>query len=392
MKKHFSRVAMVAAFAPVTVFAQSDINISAVIDGYYQSEHLDGGLREEGFNLGHNELVLSAPVDDNFYGKVTTIVASHEGEVELEIEEAFIQTTALPYGLGVRAGRFLSDIGYLNNQHLHADTFAERPVAYRNLIGSHFYEDGVRVNWIAPTPFYLNVFTEAMAGDSLKVENEHDDHGEDTNVGIVTLGIEVGGDIGDDHSWQLGLSSLNNKYGVQHLEPVVGGAPDHDHDAHDEHDHAHGAAFGAESMYIVDATYKWAPNGNYKYESLTLAAEYLNGSDAYEEFSAPGDNTGWYVSAAYRFGGKWSIGAMYSEFEGYEFHEFEQDALGNFEAEFDKLTVKETQLAFTWHPSHFSNVRLFASRQQLTMDEEETNNIVGISFNTAIGDHGAHAF
>ncbi|NVK11285.1 MAG: hypothetical protein HWD83_04715 [Gammaproteobacteria bacterium] len=400
MKKQFTRAAMVAAFAPVTVFAQTDLNISAVLDGYYQNEHIEGGLRSEGFNIGHNELVLSAPVDDNFYGKLTTIIASHEGDIELEVEEAFIQTTALPYGIGVRGGRFLSDIGYLNNQHLHSDTFAERPVVYRNLLGSHYYDDGIRVNWVAPTPFYVNVFTEAMSGSNLEADmghEEHDDghddeHGHDTNISVYTVGLELGGDIGTDHSWQFGVSALNNELGVQHLEPPVPGAipPVHDHDT--EHDHAHGAAFGAERMYIVDATYKWAPNGNYKYQSLTLAAEYINGSDAYEEFTAPGDNTGWYVSAAYRFSGTWSVGAMYSEFDGYEFHEFDMDPSGQFEAEYDNVTVKETQLALTWHPSHFSNIRLYATRQQLTMDEQETTNVVGISFNTALGDHGAHAF
>ncbi len=391
MKKQFTRAAMVAAFTPVTVLAQTDLNISAVLDGYYQNEHIEGGLRSEGFNIGHNELVISAPVDDNFYGKLTTIIATHEGEIELEVEEAFIQTTALPYGIGIRGGRFLSDIGYLNNQHLHSDTFAERPVAYRNLLGSHFYDDGVRLNWVAPTPIFLNVFTEVLSGASLKVgEDEHDEHGSD--IGVYTAGIEIGGDIATDHSWQFGASVLMNEYGQQHIEPVIGVAPDHDHD-HDAHDeHAHGAAFGAETMYVLDATYKWAPNGNYKYESLTLAAEYLNGSDAFEDFAAPGDNTGWYLSAAYRFGGQWSIGAMYSEFQGYEFHELELDAMGQLEAEFDKVRVKETQLALTWHPSHFSNIRLYATRQQLTMDEQETTNVVGISFNTALGDHGAHAF
>ena len=391
MKKQFTRAAMVAAFTPVTVLAQTDLNISAVLDGYYQNEHIEGGLRSEGFNIGHNELVISAPVDDNFYGKLTTIIASHEGEIELEVEEAFIQTTALPYGIGIRGGRFLSDIGYLNNQHLHSDTFAERPVAYRNLLGSHFYDDGVRLNWVAPTPIFLNVFTEVLSGASLKVgEDEHDEHSSD--IGVYTAGIEIGGDIATDHSWQFGASVLMNEYGQQHIEPVIGVAPDHDHD-HDAHDeHAHGAAFGAETMYVLDATYKWAPNGNYKYESLTLAAEYLNGSDAFEDFAAPGDNTGGYLSAAYRFGGQWSIGAMYSEFQGYEFHGLELDAMGQLEAEFDKVRVKETQLALTWHPSHFSNIRLYATRQQLTMDEQETTNVVGISFNTALGDHGAHAF
>ena len=117
-----SGVALVCAFVSGAAFAEnstlSNPAISAVLDGYYQSADRPMAERQEGFGLGETELALSANIDDMFYGKVTAVIELHDGESELNLEEAFIQTLAMPAGFGIRAGRFMSDIGYLNNQHL----------------------------------------------------------------------------------------------------------------------------------------------------------------------------------------------------------------------------------------------------------------------------------
>ncbi|MEW8550778.1 MAG: zinc-regulated TonB-dependent outer membrane receptor, partial [Candidatus Thiodiazotropha endolucinida] len=95
----------------------------------------EAGRGEEGFHLGHNELAISANVDDLFYGKLTAAIADHEGETEVELEEAFIETSALGNGLNIKAGRFFSSIGYLNQQHGHAWDFVDAPLIYRGLFG-----------------------------------------------------------------------------------------------------------------------------------------------------------------------------------------------------------------------------------------------------------------
>ncbi len=198
-------VIALASLASTPVLAQSDVNISAILDGYYQDGELSEGLRDDGFGLGHSEIAISAPIDDSFYGKMTVVLGSHDGEVEVEVEEAFIQTTALPAGFGVRAGRMLSDVGYLNNQHLHTDSFSERPIAYRAMLGSHFYDDGIRVNWVAPTETYLAFGAEAFSGDGLELEGAE---GSDSSIGVSTLYAKIGGDIGSSSSWQLGAAYL----------------------------------------------------------------------------------------------------------------------------------------------------------------------------------------
>ena len=108
-------------------------DISLILDGRYSHFSQDtedyelpgfmlggeAGPGERGFTLGHSELIMSANADDKFYGRFTLAFGIHNGETEVEIEEAFIETLALDYGLAVRGGRFFSDIGYLNSQHEH---------------------------------------------------------------------------------------------------------------------------------------------------------------------------------------------------------------------------------------------------------------------------------
>jgi len=192
-------------------------SISAVLDGYYQTGDRPLAERAEGFGLGETELALSANIDEMFYGKVTAVVESHDGETELNLEEAFIQTLAMPYGLSVRAGRFLSDIGYLNNQHLHTDAFTDRPAAYRAFLGGHYFDDGIRLNYVAPTDLYWTMGVEAFKGESLRATDEHGERDFD-DVGVYTALTKIGGDIGIESSWQLGLSYLRNQNGKAYAE------------------------------------------------------------------------------------------------------------------------------------------------------------------------------
>ena len=112
-----SAALVISGFFPLLSHAQtptlSNPTVSAVLDGYYQSDDRLMTERAEGFGLGETELAFSASIDDMFYGKLTTVFESHDGESEVHVEEAFVQTMALPNGFSVRAGRFLSDIGYL---------------------------------------------------------------------------------------------------------------------------------------------------------------------------------------------------------------------------------------------------------------------------------------
>ena len=146
--------------------------ISIILNGSYSHHSLDpdayvrsgfplvgeAGPGANGFSLGESEVSFAANIDDKFYGQLTMALENEDGEDHLGIEEAYIDTTALPGGLSLRAGRFFSNIGYLNSHHAHTDNFFDRPLAYQAFLGSQYGDDGVQLRWVAPTSVFVLVW------------------------------------------------------------------------------------------------------------------------------------------------------------------------------------------------------------------------------------------
>ncbi|MCL2914558.1 hypothetical protein L2725_12350 [Shewanella corallii] len=392
--------ALTATFAAAETPTLSNPLISAVLDGHYQSEDRILG-REKGFGLGETELAISANIDDMFYGKITTVLEVHGSETEVELEEAFIQTLNLPAGMGIRGGRFLSDIGYLNNQHPHTDSFVERPGVYRAFLGSHYFDDGLRFNYLAPTDTYWLLGVEGFSGDSLRAADESGEREYET-VGVYTAYTKIGGDIGDSSSWQLGLSYLRNENGRMSAHEEhgheEGGHAEEEH-GHEEHGHSHSAAYTGENMYGADFVFKWAPDGNYKYQHLTVSGEFFRIEDFMpleehheeegheEEHGHEGHGKdymqGWYLSSVYQFSPHWSAGIRYGQVDTQLMHE----------DHFDAQKLKETDVMLAWHNSHFSTVRLQYTRQDGTnFDGFTDDNIITLQYVMTLGAHGAHQF
>ena len=66
----------------------------------------------------------------------------------------------------LKAGRFLSDIGYLNPIHAHAWDFADAPLAYVAMLNSAYSDTGIQLRWVAPTILFVEVGGELFRGDS----------------------------------------------------------------------------------------------------------------------------------------------------------------------------------------------------------------------------------
>ncbi|MGY5737484.1 hypothetical protein ACXHQ8_02540 [Vibrio antiquarius] len=378
MNKKLVSLAIGSIFAsPVFADTLSNPQIGVVVDGYYQDGQRHNSEREEGFGLGHTELNLSSNIDDKFHGALTAVLESHGDETELELEEAFIETLALPYGVNVRAGRFLSDFGYLNNQHMHTDSFVERPIAYRTFLGSHYYDDGVRANIVLPTDLYVKFGVEALSGNKMSSVEDG------SKVGIYTTTMKLGNDFSESSSWQFGLSYLRNENGkVKEFE-------DHDHGHEEEHDHSHAAAVTGANLYGADFVWKWAPDGNYKYSNFTLSAEYmlLDGvvdSKYKNDADSPDNLSAYYVSGVYRFNPSWSTGLRYGEAESYDGH-----AHGD-HMHFTALNDKEMDAMIAWDSSHFGTIR--AQYTRIDNQDSETDNVFTLQYVMTFGAHGAHAF
>lgn len=406
-----------AAKLSETKAPESNFNpdISLILEGRYASfqndphdYHLPGfqlggesGLGEEGFSLGHSELVFSANVDDKFYGQLTTALHSHEGTTEVELEEAFIQTLGLGNGLTATAGRFFSGMGYLNAQHPHSWDFADAPLVYRGLFGNQLYDDGIQVSWLAPTAIYLNLGAEWLRGKRFPA-------GGGNGSGAYSLFAKIGGDIGASHSWQLGVS-----HWAAEAENRVGGhSHEHEEEAHehDEHEHDHDeheaewlfaeplGFTGDTQISGIDFVWKWAPDGNTKNRNFKLQAEYFlrsedgelraQGEDELLTSAYDGEQQGFYIQGVYQFMPQWRVGLRYDRLftDNWAEHPDAFDPLGLHSQEHEP---QRYSLMLDWSNSEFSRIRLQFNRDESTLDAD---NQVFMQYIHSIGAHGAHSF
>lgn len=344
----------------------------------------EAGLGEKGFSVGHSELVMSANIDDKFYGKITLAFDDHEGEVETELEEAFIQTLALGHGLNIKAGRFFSEIGYLNQQHAHTWDFADAPLIYRGLFGDQLIDDGVQMTWLAPTELFLQLGTELFSGSRFPAG------GRTNGIGAWTAFAHVGGDIGIAHSWQLGLSHWQ----ANDIEGRDSGG--HEHDGEE----AETPSFSGDSeINALSLVYKWAPNGNPKNQQLKFQFEYfdrdedgevvmLNSGTPPEMTSYDGDQKGWYAQTVYKFKPQWQVGLRYDLLDSNN-RGSDADVLAEAGLDNENHDPERYSASIDWLPSEFSRLRL-----QYNQDKSygETDHQIFLQYTMSLGSHGAHQF
>ena len=278
----------------------------------------------------------------------------------------------LPAGFQVRGGRFLSQIGYLNGQHAHTDDFSERPLLYRAFLGQHYFDDGARLNWVAPTGIFAQLGVEAFNGKRL---NDTDSTRE--RIGIYTVNGRLGGDIGKSQSWQLGISWLRNQLHEQ--------SDDHEH--HHDHDevsdtHMHGAHYRGRDLYLADAVWKWAPDGNNRERHLRLSGEYAHITRLNAHASSGDMHKAAYLSAVYRWHPQWEAGLRVDMLRVREPHD----------DHFHDGRLAEHSVMVAYKPSHFSTLRLQWTQQRDQGGFAQASNAISLNYVMSLGAHGAHGF
>ena len=373
--------------------AQNAFNpaISAVLNGVYanlqrdpQTYRIDGFVPTEGevapprrgFSLGESELALSANIDPLFRGSFIAALTPDDGEVE--VEEAFVETLALPRGFTARAGRFFSSVGYQNLQHAHAWDFADPPLVMKAFLGGQLADDGVQLRWLAPSELYWDLGAELGRGRAFPAGVAE---GGKNGAGTLTLFTRFGGDIGASTAWQAGLSHLRTDPRERAFADPLAGATD--------------SFSGTSRLWALSGVLKWAPNGNATLSSLKLQGEYFRRSEEGSlVFDSPGTATksgysaratGWYAQAVYQFMPRWRAGYRY-------------DALrpgdGGADASLfpilEAYRPKKHSAMIDWSPSEFSRLRLQLARDYSRRDEPDTQLLV--QYVVSLGAHGAHTF
>jgi hypothetical protein len=123
-------------------------------------EHAD---MRDGFNLNYAEITFYSVVDPYF----ELFAICHLSPEHTHLEEAYWLTKRLPGGLQLKAGKFLSSFGRINELHTHYWDFADRPLVHQALFGAEgLNEIGARVTWVAPLETYVMAGGELLMGDN----------------------------------------------------------------------------------------------------------------------------------------------------------------------------------------------------------------------------------
>jgi hypothetical protein len=302
---------------------------------------------------------------------LTLPIVIEDGDLEVELEEAWVETLSMPGGLSVRAGRFFSGIGYLNEKHFHSWDFADQPLAYQAFLGNQYIDDGLQIRWLAPTDFFLEFRGEILRGDRYPAGGAAR-----SGLGSSTLSVKTGGDIGFSNSWLFGLSWLSA-----------------DADGRESGSEDDPLVFDGDSdLYIADFVWKWAPNGNSRNRNFKFQAEYLWREE--QGYYTPIDGTGgpwdhgqqgWYAQAVFQPFPRWRFGAridrLSADMPGSEWIGTPLDPGSDRLARFS--------LMVDWSNSEFSRLRFQYIHDRASFEDD---NQFGLQYVFSIGAHGAHSF
>lgn len=346
---------------------------------------------ENGFNLNYAELSLFAAVDPYF----DLFTAFHLAEDHFEIEEVYVTMRKLPFGLGMKLGKFLSSFGRLNAQHAHTWNFMEVPLIYRVFFGDEgLCEKGVQINWVAPTDFFLSLGFESLQGEngtSFGIEGFEMSDGDDESVfkieekkgpGLFTIFGKTSIDIGDlvilvGVSYAEGESRINNEG---------------DTDSH--------FFTGRAKVFGLDMTLKYLLD-SYRYISLQseFMSRDLDGrfykTDLYEGGNFPDifisdlsrSQSGIYSELVYRFSRLWRTAFRFDLLNRNRVY---SDGIESVLPE----NMKRYSFMIDYSPTEFSRIRLQYNYNDYLFSDGEVNKFgeLNLQLNISIGAHGAHPF
>jgi len=291
---------------------------------------------DRGFNLNYAEVAMYSAVDPYF----DAFAIFHMQSTEFEIDEAYVSTRDLPYGLKVKAGKFKSAFGRYNEKHQHAWEFSEQPLVYAGFFGPEGLSDpGVQFQWVAPTDTYLMVGVEAMQGT-----NEQSFGYEKTN-NLYNTYLKSSVDVSDDTSVLAGASYIHGKN-----------------------------AEGNTDMYAADLTVQTQLDS---YSSLAWQSEYIYRNKEQDAQTARQD--GMYSQLVYKINQNYSVGGRYDILM--------KNNLGDSNLDMYTAMVE-------YKPFEFSRFRLEYSMDKSKYYGGEQKDVqqLMLELNIAVGAHGAHSY
>ena len=309
-------------------------------------------------SLQEVEVTFAADVDPYFKARLFLAIPHLES---VEVEEGYLITTSLPYNLQLKGGIFRSSFGRNNEQHLHVQDFARRPVT-TDLLGPHgLTVAGAQASLLVPLPWYVVVWAEGFTMTPRKASS--------------AFGLEQFFELGREWSLLFGLSGATLAEGPP-------GADGHMHDGGvtDALD-VEPVAPPRRSLAGADLYLKWLPvNETASYVWVAFTAEYIATRNHGTEVLA-GQND-WrgagYAQLVAQVARRWRVGIR-GDADGYPRTPFDLRAL-------------LASASLTFLPTEFSRVRFSYQHQEVSQAPGLRNDFFFLQLEGTIGAHGAHPF
>lgn len=333
-----------------------------------------GHALEDGFNLGHSEVMLQG---SNHYLDGTAVIALSEDDISLE--EAYLSTRQLPADLKLKAGKFLSDVGYMNSQHPHAWDFIERPLVNQHILGEHgLLDTGVQLTWAPSAEVQLGGELFQGEGEGFSQFSEGGYEERESGPRVSTLFAKFQPDIGTGQTLNLGMSAGYNRQFVR--------VDDHGHHAH--------TAEGDNWFAGLDARYQrdggqsgvegdWELGGEYFYTERDLR-EYVQHHDHFHSRESHTEQQdGAYLETTYGIAPRWEMGLR-------------TEALGmsNRVMGTHPTAIVSEEVSWrhsgqvTWHLRDDMFVRAQVTQEDYAGEEESWVGM--LQFNATFGSHAGH--
>ncbi len=349
-----------------------------------QLETGDHDPQQRGFNARNLELALDGAVDPYFQGFANIVFKlNNDNETEIEVEEAFLQTTDLPWGLQLKGGQFFAAFGRINPTHPHTWDFADDPIVHGRLLGSDGLRGvGAQVSWTVPVSWYSQFLFGVQNGRGNTGFSFRNPGDNGLFFDRVTTDREARGlqDFVYIPRWE-------NSVDLSPTQTVLGGIS---------------GAFGSNEtganagtqIYGADLLYKWKspraeggfPFVKWQTEALYRRFEAGRGADQSFPVAETFHDWGLYSQVVWGFKKGWTAGVR-GDYLHMQNSAYTDSA--------DRQSRSRVSADITWYPTEFSKLRL-----QYNHDFLEENNFLSarqadaifLQFEFTLGAHGAHKF
>src|SRR6059058_5654743 len=344
----------------------------------------DHDPQQRGFNARNTELAFDGAVDPYFEGFANIVFKlDNDNESEVEVEEAFLQTTNLPFNLQLKAGQFFAAFGRLNAVHPHAWDFADAPIVHGRLLGPDGLRGvGAQISWTLPLPWYSQLLLgvqNGRGGTGFSFRNPGDD-------GMFfdrrTTDRELRGL--QDFVW---IPRWENSVDLSPTQVVLAGVS---------------GAFGSNEtgadsrtqIYGADFLYKWKSShaeGGFpfvKWQTEIMYRRFQAGRGADESFPVAETFHDWglYSQVLWGFKKGWVAGIR-GDYVDMQDSKFTDDL--------DRQSRWRISANLTWYPTEFSKIRLQYNQdfleQNFFLSGREVESVF-LQWEFILGAHGAHKF